>query len=292
MLNIEHLALFISSVEKGSFTAAAKEHGKSLSTVSSAISGLEDKLGLELFDRTSKYPVLNEHGRAIYPVACNLLFQNDKIISIANSFLSGIEDSITIGVDQVVPIELVEHGLILLANEYPNINLSIMRGSLSDLRVALSEEKVQCIVVLSEGTAGDNYEFVHFTNFEIVGICSPESSLSGTKIVSMSTLASHRQICCKAMFENPGYQQFLIGFETWDVDDFEGVVRLVELDLGWALIPKVVAEKYVAQGTINLLETSEISRTSNVLSAEVRFPSNLVRRPALSFLISKLTQMV
>ncbi|MGR5296996.1 LysR family transcriptional regulator [Vibrio mediterranei] len=292
MLNIEHLTLFVSAVDRGSFTAAGRANNKSLSTVSSAISSLEDKLGLALFDRTGKYPTLNDQGRAIYPVACNLIFQNDKIVSIANSFLSDVEDSITIGVDQVVPIELIEHGLILLADKYPNINLSIIRGSLVDLREALAKEKAQCIVVLSEGTSGDNCEFVHFTNFEIVGICSTESNLAGKNISSMSTLASHRQICCKAMFDNPGYQQFIIGFETWDVDDFEGVVRLVELDLGWALIPRVVAEKYVAQGTINLLETSEISRTSNVLSAEVRFPSNLVRRPALSFLISKLTQMV
>lgn len=49
----------------GSFSAAARKLGKSQSTVSTAIANLEIDLGLNLFDRSSRKPMLTEHGRVV-----------------------------------------------------------------------------------------------------------------------------------------------------------------------------------------------------------------------------------
>ncbi|RML81873.1 Transcriptional regulator, LysR family, partial [Pseudomonas syringae pv. maculicola] len=46
-------------------SAAARRLGKSQSTVSEAISRLEIDLGLALFDRSSKQPVLTDAGRVM-----------------------------------------------------------------------------------------------------------------------------------------------------------------------------------------------------------------------------------
>lgn len=48
------LELFIDVVRHGSFAAAAREHNLDPSSVSRAISGLEDELGLRLFQRTTR----------------------------------------------------------------------------------------------------------------------------------------------------------------------------------------------------------------------------------------------
>jgi predicted methyltransferase len=57
------LQIFVRVVEKGSFSAVAKERGIGQPAVSKQISALEDELGTELIHRTSRSIALTESGR-------------------------------------------------------------------------------------------------------------------------------------------------------------------------------------------------------------------------------------
>ena len=59
----EALTAFVEAVACGSFSAAARRLRKSQSTISTAIANLEADLGLTLFDRQARQPVLTEAGR-------------------------------------------------------------------------------------------------------------------------------------------------------------------------------------------------------------------------------------
>src|ERR1700739_1086496 len=65
-------------VEKGSFSAVAKERGIGQPAVSKQISALENKLGTELIQRTSRSIALTEPGRDFYESALHILdaFEN------------------------------------------------------------------------------------------------------------------------------------------------------------------------------------------------------------------------
>jgi len=60
------LQIFVRVVEKGSFSAVAKERGIGQPAVSKQISALEDELGTELIHRTSRSIALTEPGRDFY----------------------------------------------------------------------------------------------------------------------------------------------------------------------------------------------------------------------------------
>ena len=66
---IEQLRAFVAAAEKGSFSAAARSLGRAQSVVSTHIAMLEDILGVELFDRSFRSPVLTEAGRDLLPEA-------------------------------------------------------------------------------------------------------------------------------------------------------------------------------------------------------------------------------
>lgn len=69
---IEHLgdlAFFVSVVEAGSFTAAARERKLSTSYLSRRLRLLEDALGVRLLHRTTRKLALTEAGRALYEQA-------------------------------------------------------------------------------------------------------------------------------------------------------------------------------------------------------------------------------
>jgi DNA-binding transcriptional LysR family regulator len=69
---------FVRVVEKGSFSAVAKERGIGQPAVSKQVSALEDELGTELIHRTSRSIALTEPGRDFYESALHILddFEN------------------------------------------------------------------------------------------------------------------------------------------------------------------------------------------------------------------------
>src|ERR1700721_689388 len=72
------MQMFVRVVEKGSFSAVAKERGIGQPAVSKQISALEDELGTELIHRTSRSIALTEAGREFYGSSLRILddFEN------------------------------------------------------------------------------------------------------------------------------------------------------------------------------------------------------------------------
>jgi DNA-binding transcriptional LysR family regulator len=72
------MQMFVRVIEKGSFSAVAKERGIGQPAVSKQISALEDELGTELIHRTSRSIALTEAGREFYESSSRILddFEN------------------------------------------------------------------------------------------------------------------------------------------------------------------------------------------------------------------------
>jgi len=67
------LAIFARVVEQGGFTAASKRLAISKSAVSKAVAALEDRLGVRLFNRTTRRLSLTEAGEAFYAGCLRML---------------------------------------------------------------------------------------------------------------------------------------------------------------------------------------------------------------------------
>jgi len=78
MDKFDAVQMFVRVVEKGSFSAVAKERGIGQPAVSKQISALEDDLGTELIRRTYRSIALTEPGRDFYESALRILddFEN------------------------------------------------------------------------------------------------------------------------------------------------------------------------------------------------------------------------
>src|SRR6202451_4150650 len=72
------MQMFVRVIEKGSFSAVAKERGIGQPAVSKQIAALEDELGTELIHRTSRSIAMTEAGRDFYDSALRILddFEN------------------------------------------------------------------------------------------------------------------------------------------------------------------------------------------------------------------------
>ena len=75
------MEVFVRVVEKGSFSAVAKERGIGQPAVSKQISALEEALGTELIHRTSRSIATTEAGRAFYESALQILDDFESVTS-------------------------------------------------------------------------------------------------------------------------------------------------------------------------------------------------------------------
>src|SRR5260370_35869209 len=66
MDRIEDLGAFVAIVEKGSLTAAAKQLGRSLQSVSRCLAALEREIGVELVRRTTRRSTPTDAGLAFH----------------------------------------------------------------------------------------------------------------------------------------------------------------------------------------------------------------------------------
>src|SRR5712675_1717215 len=73
MDKFDAMQTFVRIIEKGSFSAVAKERGIGQPAVSKQISALEEELGTELIHRSSRSIALTEAGRDFYESALRIL---------------------------------------------------------------------------------------------------------------------------------------------------------------------------------------------------------------------------
>ena len=64
-VSLDQLRTFIAAADEGSFSAAGRRLRRAQSVVSQVLANLEGQLGVKLFDRSARFPVLTNQGRAL-----------------------------------------------------------------------------------------------------------------------------------------------------------------------------------------------------------------------------------
>ncbi|EKO3484709.1 LysR family transcriptional regulator [Vibrio fluvialis] len=242
---------FIAAAEQGSFSAAARHLKKSQSSVSIGVNNLELDLGVELFDRTTKYPTLTPQGRRVLEQAKLLVRQAERIRNYCNANLAELEDNISIGVDPLIPLESIDTALCRLIEEYPFVQVKIERRQLHDLHQCLIEGKLDLGFCIPEKGMPKGLEFVTVMDVEFVYVCSPDSKMADMELVTNETLISERQIICSNLLENNLYNETaIVSQDTWQANNMDDVIRLVEQGIGWGIIPNVMYKERLESGTL------------------------------------------
>lgn len=144
---LQGITVFVQAVEAGSFTAAAQRIGLSKSAVGKSVATLEQRLGVRLFDRTTRRLALTAEGADFHQSCLRVLAELDAAESRAASHrreVSGvlrISLPVTFGRRWVMPV------LSSLARQHPKLTLDV---AFSDRLVDLLEEQIDLVVRLGD----------------------------------------------------------------------------------------------------------------------------------------------
>lgn len=253
---------FVRSVEAGSFALAAKRMQQTRSAVGKSIARLERRLGVRLFNRTTRHQSLTEDGLAFYERCVRALAE----IEAAEAELESARRAPTGRLRVTAPVVFGRHCvapiLTRLARKYPGLTVDV---SFSDRVVDLVEEGFDLGVRI--GVLPDSAVLVaRRLGVQRMGICAAPSYLQQHDAPStLEELSGHEGILYRH-----GHQP-----DTWRVldeddrirelrirgrlrfDDLQAIVDAAISGAGLAWLPCWLMQPYVRSGQLALVMDSQ-----------------------------------
>jgi len=118
-VSLDQLRTFIAAADEGSFSAAGRRLKRAQSVVSQTLANLEGQLGVKLFDRSARFPVLTDQGRALLADALTVAGNMDILKARAKSLAGGLEPELSVAVDVMFPDATFTRVVAAFQKEFP-----------------------------------------------------------------------------------------------------------------------------------------------------------------------------
>ncbi|WP_281222080.1 LysR family transcriptional regulator [Photobacterium sanguinicancri] len=281
MFTLEQMQTLIAIVDEGSVTKAAKKIGKTKGAVSVMLGNLEDELGVQLFDRSGWQLELTEYGQKVYNQAKLLQRQAFHILSSSHAYAEGTEISLNLGIQNVIPAVELHSRLEVYRQLFPETRLHLVRGDDELLLQQLKSGELDLLIrVQSSAEMSPDLEHSNAGMLEFVYACAPDYSLSDLEVIGNEELLAKPQIILELGSLDSTEKQ-KVSYDTVVVDTREDFLYLVELGLGWCLLPKSIFQERHAQGGLCQIKPSFEGEHASAVMMEMLCSLEKVPGPAL-----------
>ncbi|MES0810140.1 LysR family transcriptional regulator [Roseibium sp. SCPC15] len=250
--SFEQLEAFVTTHTEGSFSAAARKCNKAQSVVSTLVANLEIDLGVELFDRSRRYPTLTAAGEVMISQAEILLERHSRFLATADALSTPLESRITLAM--APHIKLANLGEIIrgLSAEFPSVDVEIQSFAAGEIQRLIVQGKVNLGIILEPEGIPQALDFCSLGTLKLVCVSHPESPLAKRPSVSWEELRLHRQILLREA-DNPNSAILKASSSIWQVSTAAEAVDLVQADLGWSALPLHAVDVFVQTGALKIL---------------------------------------
>ncbi len=255
--SLENLRIFAAVVDEGGFSAAARQLEKSQPAVSYSVANLEGQLGLTLFERGKRKPVLTPAGHAILAYARRLSQLSDELVASAASLTVGLEGFLTVVVDSFFPTAPLTAALADLAETYPSVSLDLQLRSREIVLDRVVQGQANIGVGALDVAWPSGVEARDFSEAEFYGVAAPSHLLAqySGRIPTM-VLRNNLQITNRSAMKGGEARDASINSSCiWHVNNPTAQVDLLRQGLGWGYLPAHLADPEIAAGTLVRLDT-------------------------------------
>jgi DNA-binding transcriptional LysR family regulator len=262
-MDLWQLETFLAVVEERGFSRAAAKLHRTQPAVSQAIRKLEEELGEQLFERSSREGTLTSAGELLRSYA-------QRLLRLRTEAQIAIEE-----------LRSLERGrLVMAANEYtclyllpildefrrlcPQIGVTVQRALASRIPEHLLERSVEFGIVSFQPDP-QQYRSIAVYSDAVAFVMSPEHPLAKCRQVPIRELGAENFVAHNVT--SPLRRQVVQTFEEHqtplnlgvELPSLEAVKRYVALGNGVALVPGLTVEQELARGELVRVEIPEIS---------------------------------
>jgi len=194
--NSENIELFLSVLDTGSFSAAARKLNRVPSAVSMAVANIEAELGYLLFERTHRKVIPTSAALALEPQARIIAEQLRLLSTHAYELSLGLESKLKIGVVSDANTNLLFKAIKKLADKFPLLNVEIITAPQDDILNLLYTENINLCLAGSDLNIKMRESLQLVMNETLVATISVHHPLlkQNDKLISIEELINVRQI--------------------------------------------------------------------------------------------------
>lgn len=249
------IEMFLTAIDKGSIAGAARELEKSRTTVSAAISALEDSLGVELLERSGNSVRLTDVGRMIHDDCERLVQAVYDIEGKCRQFRSGIESALRIGRDDALPEEFWRDVIRDIGHEFPESSVSIYVAPPPELYEMVDENMVDVAFgLLPETRTFGRINSKKLGQVRMMSVVHRDHPLAQVQRIQRADLEKYTEITL-AYVDDEGLKALDPISPHYIALPFYEHLRDAVLDgTGWSNVPSVLLRKFLRSGSLQVLK--------------------------------------
>ena len=291
-ITLDQLRVFIAAAEQKSFSAAGRRLNRAQSVVSQSLAKLEGQLGVRLFAREGRYPVLTEAGEALLADARAVSAGLAALKARARGMAAGVEPELAVAIDVMFPMAVLTCAAARFGEAFPLTPLRIYVEALGGVAQAVLDRQCSLGVIGSLPLATPALVSERLLAVEMVFVAAPAHPLARiTGGIAECDLAAHVQLVLTDRTELSRGQEFSVfSPRNWRLADLGAKHAFLRAGLGWGGMPLEMVRRDLAEGA--LVQLALLDRpvlTSMVMSAAYR--ADAPPGPAGRWFIEQLRQM-
>ncbi len=289
-VSLDQLRTFIVAVDEGSFSAAARKLRRAQSVVSDLIGHLEAQIGVQLFDRTGRYPKLTAEGVVLLADARGIVSGVDFMKARAKGMASGLEPELSVVVDVFFPIEAITEAAKEFRRHFPGTPLRLYVEALGGayqpvLDATASIGVVGSLPIMPASLTGERLIGVAFVM--VAAHDHPLAAFRGT--IPKSELARHVQLVLTDRSELSAGREFgVMSASTWRLADLFAKHAFLLNGLGWGGMPLHSVQRDIDEGRLVELAIEDVPSGGLILPMSAVYPTASPPGPAGRWFIERL----
>lgn len=236
-MELRQLKTLVAISEFGTFAAAADAIGLTQSAVSLQIKGLEEEIGIEIFDRRHRPPLLNDHGRSLVVQARKVLDMCEEIARPGRDM--PLEGHLAFGAVPTTVASILPPALAMLRERHPKLHIRVTNGLSADLAAATRSGELDAAIVSEPAKLSDGLVSRRITREPLLVIAPPDTPgetdhelLEARSFIQFSPRAwagqmIDRYIADRGIKVNHGME----------IDSLDAIARMVSFGLGVSVVP-------------------------------------------------------
>ena len=256
-VTLDQIRILIAAVEEGSFSATAKRLNRAQSSISQSIANLELQLGVKLFDRSSRLPVLTNEGRAILRMAKEVAGHMDSLKALARSMGEGVETELSVSVDVMYPMDSLTRAIGQCYKNFPNTRIRLYVEALGGVIAPVLDGRCRLGVIGSLPTVPELMAVEPVREVNVITVVSPSHPLAQLpQPVSKKQLMQYVQLVLTARTPLTHGKSFgVVSPLTWLLADMGAKHAFLRAGFGWGHMPSHMVEEDLAAGHLIRIHT-------------------------------------